>query len=65
MTYTWKNIVAYPVWKCKLCDNLMDREDVGRHMHINHELQCVELSHNTAYSPNYEHPNIPVTTNKE
>lgn len=56
--YTSKNIVAFTVWKCKLCGDTMGRENIARHMH-EHGLRCVEIDCNhTAYSPNFEYPSV-------
>ena len=64
MKYDWKNIVAFVVWECKICGQTLDRDGVGRHMHEEHGLQCVELGKDIAYSPNFEYPNILATANK-
>ncbi len=63
MSFTWKNIVAYTVWKCKICGEITDGDGIGRHLHEKHSLQSVHQSERTAYSPDFEYPNI-LATNK-
>jgi hypothetical protein len=59
MEYTWKNIVAFKVWECKLCGKTSDRDGICDHLHKNHGLNYIEIGcDETAYSKNFEYPDL-------
>ena len=65
MEFGWKNLVAYMVWKCKLCGDLMDRDGVGMHMNREHGMRGVTMLSSTAYSKDFEYPSVINATNAE
>lgn len=56
MAYTWRNIVAFITWKCKICGDEISKDNIGGHMR-EHGIRCVEIYQNTAYSGEFEYPN--------
>jgi len=57
--YTWRNIVAFPVWQCKVCGKLIvDRWEISRHMAEEHHIHVTEVFDDAAYSPDFEFPNV-------
>ncbi len=58
MDYTWKNLVAFETYKCKLCKKVFDKEAMCNHLHDAHKLSSLDLFDGSIYSPNFEYPNI-------
>jgi len=58
MEYTWENIVAFKVYKCKLCGATGDSDSMSSHLHKEHGLQSLSLFNNSIWSPNFEYPNV-------
>ena len=56
--YTWKNIVAFVVWECKICHKVPENESIEDHLQHKHGLKFIEVMSDTIYSPNFKYPNI-------
>ncbi len=65
MKYTWKNLVAFKIYKCKLCGETHDKEAMCNHLHDIHQLSSLDLFGSSIYSPNFEYPNINPTPKLE
>lgn len=51
MDYTWKNVVATQVWKCKICGEIPDRESIASHLLTKHKpIKGVEMFNSKVYS---------------
>ncbi len=51
-----EQVVAYTVWKCKLCGYLSDRDSIGTHLQRVHSIKCVNLFKDVATSYNIIEP---------
>ncbi len=57
--YTWKNLVAYETWVCKLCDEIIGGNIItSRHLDEVHGINNLTIFNGHAYSKSFEYPNV-------
>lgn len=56
--FTWKNLIAYRTFKCKICDETIG-DNISTHMREKHKgIRSIEIFNGGAYSHSFEYPNI-------
>ena len=57
--FTWKNLVAYKTFVCKICGEIIGTDLVtSQHLEEKHGINGLTIFNETAYSKSFEYPDV-------